>query len=93
MRLVEINGSVVELEVGEFLRVALSGRGGIHRTALFILVSWWPDVVRVVSCCVEVLVFAHGQGLVVLPLSGRCRSGSLRRLVLIMILVLRVRVN
>lgn len=88
LRLVEVNGRVVELEVGKFLLVALAGRAlCIYRTALFVLVCCRPDVVGVVGRCVQGLVFAHRQGLVVLPLANRSRPGPLRRLVLIMVLL------
>jgi hypothetical protein len=72
LRLVEIHGGVVELEVSELLWVPWpAGARRCHPT-LLVLVCWRPNVVRIVSRRVQVLVLAQGQGLVVLPLAHRC---------------------
>ena len=94
MSLVEINRGVMELEVSKFLRVTRpAGARRNHRIALLILVRGRPNVVRIVSCSVQVLVLAYGQGLVVQPLAHRCGSGPLRHLILVMVLMVWRRID
>lgn len=87
LRLVEVNGRVVELQIGEFLWVSLPCRWRVHPTPLLVLVSGWPDVVGVVGCGIQVLVLAERHGLVVLSLTYSCGASPLGHLVLIMVML------
>lgn len=92
LSLVKINGRVMEFQIGKLLSVSrAAGAGRIHRSTLLVLTG--ADVVRVVRGRIHVLVLRHGHGLSVLSLPDRSRAGTFRDLILVMILLIRRRIN